>query len=157
MLLRLLLLFTLLPIVELALLVWLTKETSLLTTFVIVLGTALVGAGIARWQGFRAWRMIRQELAAGRPPAASVADGVLILLAGTLLVAPGLLADAAGFALLIPVVRTAIRKRLLEYFRKRVETRLRTFTARAGGFAEGEIIDAEFRRADATPIEDRRE
>lgn len=157
MLLRLLLLFTLVPIIELVILVWLTKETSLLTTAVIVLSTGFLGAALAKWQGFKAWTAIRQDLAEGRAPATSVADGVLILFAGGLLLAPGLLTDAAGFLLLVPAVRAVIRRRLLDYFRKRIEARFRTFTARAGGFADGEIIDAEFRRADAAPIEQRRE
>jgi UPF0716 protein FxsA len=155
--LRLLLLFTLVPIVELAILVWLTRETSLLTTAVIVLSTGFIGAALAKWQGFRAWTAIRQDLAAGRAPATSVADGVLILFAGAFLLTPGLLTDIAGFTLLVPRVRSWIRKRLLDYFRKRVEIRMQTFKARAGGFAQGEVIDAEFRRADAAPIEERRE
>lgn len=154
--LRLLLLFTLVPIVELAILVWLTKQTSLLTTAVIVLSTGFIGAALAKWQGFRAWTAIRQDLAGGRAPATSMADGVLILFAGAFLLTPGLLTDIAGFTLLVPAVRAWVRNRLLEYFRKRVEVRLQTFSARAGGFAEGEIIDAEFRRADAAPIEERR-
>jgi len=157
MLLRLLLLFTLVPIVELAILVWLTMETSLLATAAIVLSTGFIGAAVAKWQGFRAWAAIRQDLAAGRAPAASVADGVLILFAGGFLLTPGLLTDVAGFSLLIPRVRAWIRQRLLEYFRKRVEIRMQTFAARTGGFAQGEVFDAEFRRADAAPIEERRE
>ena len=154
---RLLLLFTLIPIVELTILVWLTKETSLLTTAVIVLSTGFVGAAVAKWQGFRAWTAIRQDLAAGRAPTSSVADGVLILFAGAFLLTPGLLTDIAGFALLVPSVRSRVRKRVVESLRKRIEIKLQTFTARAGGFAEGEIIDAEFRRADAASIEERRD
>lgn len=154
--LRLLLLFTLVPIAELVILVWLARETSLLTTAIIVLGTGFLGAALAKWQGFRAWNAIRADLAAGRAPAVSVVDGVMILIAGAFLLTPGLLTDACGFALLVPAVRTKLRKRLLDALRKRVEVKLQTFTARAGGFAgQGEIIDAEFRRADAKPLEDR--
>ncbi|MBA3313175.1 MAG: FxsA family protein [Planctomycetota bacterium] len=152
---RLLLLFTLVPIVELAILIWLTRQTSVLTTAAIVLSTGFLGAALAKWQGFKAWIAIRSDLAAGRAPAVSVADGVLILFAGAFLLTPGLLTDVVGFSLLVPRVRAALRKRLLDDFRRRVETRVRTFTARAGGFAEGDVIDAEFRRADAPPIEER--
>lgn len=154
--LRLLLLFTLVPIVELAILVWLARETSLLTTAVIVLGTGFLGAALAKWQGFRAWNAIRSDLAAGRAPAVSVVEGVMILIAGAFLLTPGLLTDLAGFSLLIPKVRASLRTRLMAALRKRVEIKLQTFQARAGGFAgDGEIIDAEFRRADAKPLEDR--
>lgn len=152
---RLLLLFTLVPIVELAILIWLTRQTSVLTTAAIVLTTGFVGAALAKWQGFRAWNAIRTELAAGRAPAASVADGVLILFAGAFLLTPGLLTDVVGFSLLVPRVRGWMRKRLLDFFRSRVEMRVRTFTARASGFAQGDVIDAEFRRTDAPPIEER--
>ena len=157
MLLRLLLLVTLIPAAELAILIWLTKETSLATTVLIVLSTGVLGAAIARWQGFRAWNATRQDLAAGRAPAASVADGVLILFAAALLLLPGLLTDVAGFVLLVPRARVWFRTRLLEYFRQRVNIRMQTFAARAGGFAQGEVIDAEFRRADAASIEQRHE
>ncbi len=82
---------------------------------------------------------------------------MLILFAGAFLLTPGLLTDIAGFSLLVPRARSWIRKRLLDYLRKHVELRVQAFKAKAGGFAQGEVIDAEFRRADAAPIEERRE
>jgi len=151
----LLLIFVLVPLAELAILVWLTSETGLILTVSIVLATGFIGAAIAKWQGLRAWRAIRAELTSGRVPAATMVDGVLILLAGTLLLAPGLLPDATGLLLLIPAVRHSLRSRLIERFRSRVEARVRTFTARADGVrVQGEVIDAEFRHADISSIED---
>ena len=155
MLLRLLLLFTLVPLAELALLVWLTQQTSLLTTVLLVLVTGFIGAALAKWQGFRAWNAVRSDLNSGRLPTTSILDGVIILIAGALLVSPGLITDACGFLLLVPPVRRAARARLFDYLRRRVSVRFESFAARAGGLTSGDVIDAEFRRADATPIEHR--
>ncbi|MGC1276192.1 MAG: FxsA family protein [Planctomycetaceae bacterium] len=148
---RLLLLFILVAAAELAILVWLAQQTGFLVTVLIILSTGILGAALTRWQGWRAWNAIRGDVAAGRMPAASVIDGVMILVAGAFLLTPGLLSDTCGFLLLLPPVRAVLRRPLLAYVAKR----LGAFKARAGGFAQGEVIDAEFRRADAKPIEDR--
>jgi UPF0716 protein FxsA len=152
---RLLILFTIVPFVELALLIWFTEQTNLLTTIATVLVTGFAGAALARWQGFKAWNAVRSDLAAGRLPAASIVDGVLILVAGALLVSPGLITDACGFLLLIPRIRAVARGWLVEYFKRRVTVRFESLAARAAGFAPGDVIDAEFRRTDAAPIERR--
>jgi UPF0716 protein FxsA len=154
MLVRLLLLFTLVPIAELAILIWLVRRTDLLTAVVLIFATGAVGALLAKWQGFRAWRAIRADLNAGRLPAASVLDGVMILVAGALLLTPGLLTDVFGFLLLVPRVRSVFRLALLEFLRRRVTVHVQNLTARAGSVAPGDVIDVEFRRADASPLED---
>ena len=82
MLIRLLLLFVLVAAGELALLVWLSQQAGFAATVLVILGTGLLGAALARWQGLRAWRSIRGDVEAGRMPTATVVDGVLILLAG---------------------------------------------------------------------------
>jgi UPF0716 protein FxsA len=152
MLLRILLLLILLSLAEVALLVWLSLKTSILTTVAIVLLAGFVGAALARWQGFKAWKAIRADLDAGRLPAVSVVDGVLVLLAGVFLAMPGLISDACGILLLLPPVRAAARVWLLNDFKRRMTARFGHLAARAG-YPGGEVIDAEFRRADAAPIE----
>lgn len=154
MLLRLLLLLIAVAVVEAVILVFLVRETGFLATIAVVLVAGLVGAVLAKRQGFRAWTAIRADLAAGRPPAQSVVDGLLVLVAGLLLALPGLLTDIAAILLLIPPVRRRLRAPLLAYLAGRISVRLRGFAARASG--QGEVIDAEFRRTDAPAIEDRR-
>jgi UPF0716 protein FxsA len=155
MLIRLLLLFILIVAAELALLLWLTQQTGFLVTVLVILGTGVLGASLARWQGLRAWNAIRSDIAAGRMPAASVVDGVMILLSGAFLLAPGLISDICGCLLLIPRIRTAVSRVLIAYFTRRLGSRLKKYGAQANGFTQGEVIDAEFRRTDIERIEDR--
>jgi len=120
MLLRLVLLFTLVPLVELVLLLILADEIGWQYTLGIVLGTGILGAYLARWQGAQCWRRVHEELEAGRLPGDPLLDGLMILLAGALLVTPGVLTDAVGFALLVPPARAVLRRRLKERFRARM-------------------------------------
>ncbi len=112
----LLLLFTVIPLVELYLLVQIMQRTSFSATIALVLLTGVVGASLARWQGFRTVRRIQDELAAGRMPTESLVDGLLILVAGAVLVTPGVLTDAVGFLLLIPACRTLVKRWLKRRF-----------------------------------------
>ncbi len=115
--LRLLLLFAIIPLLELWLLIELTKLTSLWWTIALVMSTGMIGMSLVHWQGMKALRQIQQQLASGQSPSQAIVSGVLILVAGALLLTPGILTDTAGFLLLIPPVRTAfarfIQKRLV--------------------------------------------
>jgi len=122
-LLRLILLFTLVPFIELALLLWLSDVTSWQTTILIVIVTGVVGAWLARRQGFQTWNKIHAEMAQGKPPAGSLVDALLIFIAGALLLTPGILTDAVGFGLLIPPFRTAIKTYLAARFRGQINMR----------------------------------
>ena len=123
MLFRLLILFIVVPLVELAFLDWLSDRTSLWATVLIVLVTGFAGAALARRQGLETWRRIHRELATGQTPAADLLDGVLILLAGAVLITPGLITDACGFALLIPAIRQHLRRWITAWFRARTFAR----------------------------------
>lgn len=153
MLLRLLLILGITAVAEVALLVWLVDQTGLLATVAILLLAGLIGTALAKRQGFRAWSAIRADLAAGRPPATAVVDGAMVLFAGVLLLLPGLITDVCGILLLIPRVRAALRGPLLAWLSRRIGMRFRSLASRATG--QGEIIDAEFRRADAPLLDDR--
>lgn len=120
MLLRLLLLFTLIPLVELVLLLILADITSWQFTVALVLLTGLVGAALARHEGLRCLRSIRQRLADGDLPGDALLDGLLILLAGALLITPGVLTDLFGFALLLPAFRRVVKRTLAKRFRAHV-------------------------------------
>lgn len=147
---RSLLLLILLPLVELFLLVWLASETSVLAALALVIGTGVLGAALARRQGWRAWQKIQQHLAQGRAPAAELVDGLLILVAGLLLVLPGIITDCVGAALLIPPVRAIVRSVLSR--RLRVQSRFDFHEA--GRFTQppstengDNVIDVEFSRS----------
>jgi len=110
-------LFIGLPIVELALLFELHGAVGFVPTVLIVLLTGIAGAALVRRQGVAILLRIQQEMAQGHVPAPQMIDGVMILVAGALLVTPGLITDVSGFLLLVPFVREQIRfwlKRKLE-------------------------------------------
>lgn len=116
---KLLLLFTIVPLVELALLIKLGQVMGLWTTIALVLTTGVAGAALARYEGLRTFWKMREELAAGRLPADPLIDALLILVAGALLVTPGLLTDGVGCLLLIPPTRALIRRWLKNRLRAR--------------------------------------
>jgi UPF0716 protein FxsA len=113
---QLFLLFTLVPVIEIALLVWIGMQTSLLFVLGLVIGTGILGAGLARYQGFQTLRRISADLELGRLPGESLVDGLLVLLAGLLLIVPGVLSDLAAIGLLFPpsrrVLKGLVRRRL---------------------------------------------
>ena len=94
------LLFTVVPLVELSILIWIGGQTEWWVPIVMVIVTGIAGAALARWQGWQVLQRIREDARAGRMPADALIDGFLILLAGILLVTPGVLTDLVGVALL---------------------------------------------------------
>ena len=154
MLLRLLLLFTLVPLAELALLLWIGGRIGLLATVTLILVTGALGAALARRQGLATWRRFQEALAAGRLPGRELLEGLLILVAAALLLTPGVLTDAAGFLLLVPPARRWIVRRADLGLRGRLVVAGGppgpgpARGARSGPDAGPEVIDAEFEVVD---------
>ncbi len=148
MLLRLFLLFTIVPIVELWLLFQIAQRTSLWFTLGLVIVTGFLGAWLARLEGWRTVARIQRELSEGKLPGDALVDGLLILVAGAVLITPGVLTDILGFGLLLPPVRRLIKARLQRRFADRFVVREYpaggTWHAASRGSAKpsGEIIDA---------------
>ena len=140
MLLRLFLLFTLIPIAELALLLWIAKRTDWLFTLGLIITTGVVGAWLARREGLRCLLNARQRLQRGEMPADSLLDGLMILVAGALLITPGVLTDLVGFSLLVPSVRRALGHWLAAKLKARV-TVVHPFTQQPE-YSHDEILDA---------------
>jgi len=113
---RLLLLFILVPAVELALLIEVGKVIGTPGTLAVIVLTGAVGASLARRQGLRVVRDLQTESAAGRLPADSLMDGAIILLAGALLITPGILTDVFGFLCLVPATRALVKRELRRRF-----------------------------------------
>ncbi|NQU39486.1 MAG: FxsA family protein [Lentisphaerae bacterium] len=113
--------FIIMPILELSVLFKVHDYMGLGNTLAIVIFTGVIGAFLAKAQGMLVIARIRRDLAEGRMPAPQLMDGVMILIAGVLLITPGLITDAAGFLLLVPAVRGAIRT----WFRRKLEEKMR--------------------------------
>lgn len=106
--LRLFLLFTLVPLLELYALIRLGSLIGAGPTILLVLGTGAAGAWLARREGFRSWRAVQAELSAGRLPAEELLHALVVVIAGVLLVTPGVFTDAFGLLMLIRPVRAAM-------------------------------------------------
>lgn len=117
---RLFLLFTLVPLVELALLIRVGEAIGAGPTVGLVLVTGFVGAWLARREGTRSWRTVRRELAAGTLPAGEMLGAALVVLSGALLVTPGVLTDVVGLLLLA----RPVRRRVVARVRRKLEERL---------------------------------
>lgn len=151
MLLRLLVLFTLVPFVELTLLVWIGRHTDWLVTLALIFVPGLVGAWLARYQGLRCWRAVQEQLAHGQLPATALLDGLMILVAGVLLITPGVLTDLTGLALLIPPVRRVVRSQVTRRLEARVVTFSRSQRNPYQDEEDDQILDVEHRRPEDFP------
>lgn len=143
--LRLLLLFTTIPLLELYLLVRIGEAIGLGPTIALILLTGVLGAALARVQGMATWARFQQALAAGRIPARELVEGLLVLVAGAVLLTPGVVTDLAGFLLLVPPARSWLVRRMEDRFRMRYEIRGASRASDSPeGTGRGEVIDAEF-------------
>lgn len=106
---KLILLLTVTPLVELYLLVRLAQITGWGATILIVLTTGILGGVLARAEGLRVLARIQHDLQNQEMPGNSLLEGAMILVAGALLITPGILTDAVGFLILLPPTRVLLR------------------------------------------------
>lgn len=116
MLLRLFLAFTIIPFCELYLLIEVGSRIGALPTLGLVILTGFAGAYLARMQGAQALMRVRSSLDQGRMPTEELIDGLLILIAGIVLLTPGLITDCAGLVLLFPPTREPVKAWLKRWF-----------------------------------------
>jgi UPF0716 protein FxsA len=107
--LRLFLIFAIIPIIEIWLLIRVGSVIGALPTVAILIAISMTGAWLARSQGFTIIGAIRDELAAGRMPAAHILDGAIIMAGGILLLTPGFFTDFIGLFFLIPSTRQLLK------------------------------------------------
>ena len=114
---RLLVLFTIVPLAELYLLLQVGSLLGVGLTILLVVGTGVVGAYLARLEGWRTLRQMQENLHNGIAPTGELIDAALILGAGLLLITPGIMTDVVGFSLLFPPTRAALKRAI----RRRLE------------------------------------
>ena len=170
---KLLLLFTIVPLVELYLLLLIGDLLGFWPTVAIVLVTGMLGAWLAKQEGLRVLRKWQASLAEGRMPEEGVLGGVLVLVGGVLLVTPGVLTDVTGLLLLLPPTRKLVANAVRARFEKKVrEGSVRVVTlhdvAGAAGVrrpsapapgvidVEGEVVEGEVVESEAaSPLRSR--
>ena len=104
--------FVVVPLVEIYVLVQVGQVIGAWWTILLLVLDSILGTWLIRAEGGRAWRALREALATGRMPATELADGALILIGGTLMLAPGFLTDLAGVLLILPLTRPFFRRLL---------------------------------------------
>ena len=117
----LILLFTIIPMVELMLLIKVGQYIGAWHTIVIVIITGIIGAYLAKLQGIITLSRIQEDINQGRMPTDRLIDGVIILCSGILLLTPGFITDIIGFMGLIPATRNLFRIWLKNKIRNIIE------------------------------------
>ena len=117
---RIFLFFTIVPLVELFILIKIGGYIGALNTILLVIFTVLLGAMLVRMEGLRTLRQIQSSLAQGQLPAEELIDGVLIFAGGILLLTPGVLTDLCALILLIPYTRMHFKRWLRRRFDRMV-------------------------------------
>lgn len=112
---KMLLIFTLIPLLELALLIYVGQIIGVMPTVLLVFITGVVGATLARAQGLMVIRDFQLTVQRARVPAMSLMEGLLLLIGAAFLVTPGLITDVLGFLLILPATRKVIAVYGAEY------------------------------------------
>jgi UPF0716 protein FxsA len=117
---RLFLLFTVVPAIELYLIIKVGSVIGALNTILIIVFTGILGAYYAREQGFKVVNNIQQKMQQGAVPGDDLVNGAMLLVGGAFLITPGFITDFAGFSLIFPPTREAIKVGVKRYLEKRV-------------------------------------
>jgi UPF0716 protein FxsA len=124
----LVLLFVVAPLVELAVFVQVAQWVGVLQAIGLMIAVSFVGVLVVRYEGLGVIRRVRDQLRAGRLPAADLVDGLLILAAGILLILPGFVSDLVAVLLLLPPTRMLVRWMLQRHWTVRVASGVATVT-----------------------------
>jgi UPF0716 protein FxsA len=113
-------LFVLVPIVELAVIIQVGQALGVVETLLLMVAVSVVGAWLVKREGIGLWRRAQRQLETGVVPGRELVDAMLIMLAGALLLTPGFVSDCVGILLLLPPVRAGLRGFVIRRLRKRV-------------------------------------
>jgi len=143
-------LFILVPIAELAVIIQVGGAIGVWWTIALLVADSILGSLLMRSQGRTAWRRFNEAIGTGRVPAREVADGVLVIFGGALLLTPGFLSDIFGLLFLLPPTRAIIRRVFLRQAMKRITVSMagvamppRGAAGRRTDDVEGTAVDAD--------------
>jgi len=109
-------LFLIIPLIEIAILIEIGRVFGAGYTIALVIGTAALGAALFRQQGLSTLAKVQMSMHEGNLPATELIEGLMLLIAGALLLTPGFFTDVFGFLVLIPPLRNKIAQTLLINF-----------------------------------------
>jgi UPF0716 protein FxsA len=119
---KLFLIFAVIPLIELGILIKIGTHIGTLNTISLVILTAAVGAYMVRLEGIGVLSRIQQNMQEGQFPAEEMINGAMILVAGALLLTPGVFTDVIGFLMVIPVSRNVIKRLIKQYIEKKISS-----------------------------------
>ncbi|MGY8958405.1 MAG: FxsA family protein [Alphaproteobacteria bacterium] len=149
----LLLLFIAVPVAEIAVFIQAGSHFGLWPTIMAIIGTALLGAALLRWQGLATLARAQQSLQRNELPVAEIYTGLCLLAAGALLLTPGFITDTVGFLLFAPPFRHLLGSLLRRVLESRGTVWMdgqKTGPRRGQNGDGGPIIDGEFHEFDPT-------
>lgn len=143
------LLFFGVPLLEIWVLISVGRVIGAWWTIVLLIASGIAGAWLVKHEGSRAFRAFGEALGTGRMPAREIADGILILTGGVLMLTPGFLTDLVGILLILPLTRPLARRvltgvvtaRLLAHPTYRPGDEPRPRPGAGGSVVEGEVVD----------------
>jgi|SRR5215211_342701 UPF0716 protein FxsA len=147
----LIILFIAVPIAELAVIIQVGQAIGVWWTIAILVADSILGSMLMRSQGRAVWRRFNATLQSGRPPAREVADGVLVIFGGALLLTPGFITDIFGLLFLLPPTRALIRRLFLRQAMRRITVTMAAGPrpprgpARRDDDVEGSAVDVDAR------------
>lgn len=137
-------LFVVVPLVEIYVIIQVGQTIGPWWTILLLVADSVLGTWVVRREGARAWRALRTALDSGRMPAKELADGALILIGGTLMLAPGFVTDAFGILMILPFTRPFFRRLLTGVVASRlVVVGMPGAARRPGPGPEGPVIRGE--------------
>ena len=119
---KLFLIFAVIPLIELGILIKIGTHIGTLNTISLVILTAAIGAYMVRREGIGVLSRIQQNMQDGQFPAEELINGAMVLVAGALLLTPGVFTDLIGFLMVIPVSRNVIKKLIKQYIEKKISS-----------------------------------
>jgi len=137
----LLLVFLVVPIVELAVIIQVGQVLGVAPTLALLIVMSVLGAWLMKREGLGVIRRAKQQASSGRVPGKEVADGFLIVLGGALMLTPGFVTDGVGIALLLPPVRAVVRPVLLAQLQARALGATTGGSGRRRGGGRSGVID----------------
>src|SRR5215212_11446312 len=126
-------LFIVVPIAELAVIIQVGSLIGVWWTIALLIVDSVLGGLLMRSQGRAAWRRFNDAVRSSRIPAREVADGVLVIFGGALLLTPGFISDILGALFLLPPTRALIRRVFLRQAMRRMTASMRVATFGPGG------------------------
>ena len=136
--------FIVVPLVEIYVLIQVGQAIGAWWTILLLVVDSILGTWLIRREGGRAWRALQTALTSGRMPARELADGALILIGGTLMLAPGFVTDAVGILLILPFTRPVARRLLTTVVARRLVIIPRGGPGPSqsdGPVVQGEVVD----------------